>query len=194
MTEQRHAGGRQTFLGLAMVILGGLLFAAGVLVGRQLPVSPDDSRTGHLERIDQRDTLQAGPDGGRLVFHEELSKPVKDPVKKPPPAPPVAKEPSVDAGKPEPEVAKVGKREAAWAGKYSLQVASYRDATQAKELFDKLNGRGYTAVRVVQGEVPGKGTYFRVRLGPFPDRSTAEEIKEKLKSADGLEALVVIED
>ena len=181
MSEQRHAGGRQTFLGLAMVILGGLLFAAGFMVGRQMGVGEDCSHKDHLDRIDQRDDGQATIDGGGLTFHKELSRPPKKPKKDPVPPKPVAE------AKPPPEP-KPGQEKA-----FLLQVASYKDSAQAQQLLTKLKGKGYGQVRVVKGEVPGKGTYFRVRLGPFADRDKAQKMQEKLKAGEGLQALVVVE-
>jgi len=189
MTEQRHAGGRHTFLGLAAVILGGLLFAAGVMVGRQMGVGQDERHKDHLDRIDQRDEGQAAVDGGGLVFHKELSRP--KPVKKIPALPKTPdKKPDAPpaAAKPEPVKA------AAQSKAFALQVASYQDSTQAKELLSRLDGKGYGKARVVKAEVPGKGTYFRVRLGPFPDRAKAQKVQEKLQKGEGLKALVVVEE
>jgi cell division septation protein DedD len=195
MSEERHTGGRQTFLGLAAVILGGLLFAAGVMVGRQLGVDDNNRPRDDLERIDLRDDRQV--DGGGLVFHKELSK-TPEPSRREPPAREEPKPAPADAPKPAPRPAPESAKSTASpdksSGNFSLQVASYRDAAQAEQLKKKLTSKGYGRVRVVQGEVPGKGTYFRVRLGPFDNRQAAQQAKEKLKAGEGIKALVVAEE
>jgi len=197
MSEERHSGGRQTFLGLAAVILGGLLFAAGVMVGRQLGVDDGNHRRDDLDRIDQRDDGHAAVDGGGLVFPKELSEspepPKRAPAPKKPEKPEVAEAPG-PAVKPSPAPAKPAVKPGKSAQSFLLQVASYRDATQAEQLKKRLAGKHYGQVRVVQGEVPGKGTYFRVRLGPYADRESAQKVREKLKAGEGIKALVVAED
>ena len=71
MRTDRGSGGRSAFFGLALMILGGLLFAAGVMVGRQMTQDETTKSKHPLMKIDQRDQEpKKSVDGGELVFHE----------------------------------------------------------------------------------------------------------------------------
>lgn len=55
-------------------------------------------------------------------------------------------------------------------GRYFLQVASFQNRPDAERTKAQLALQGLQA-RIVSAEVPGKGTWHRVRLGPFgPER------------------------
>jgi len=58
------------------------------------------------------------------------------------------------------------------AGPLTLQVASLKDPAKAEKMVSHLKSKGYSAYQVTT-EVPGKGTYHRVRVGRFKDRSAA---------------------
>jgi cell division protein FtsN len=58
------------------------------------------------------------------------------------------------------------------AGPFTLQVASLKDSAKAEEMVASLKSKGYGAYQVTT-EVPGKGTYHRVRVGHFKNRSAA---------------------
>ena len=190
MTGQRDAGGRNAFLGLALVILGGLLFAAGVMVGRQMQPSDSTSGSDTLHRIDQRDRQPvAGIDGGTLSYPEELSKPVKVPRLPPKPEPKPQDAGHVEATSPGGDQGSVP--ELSGAGLF-LQLASYRERSQAQQLIDKLTRLGIPRARLVEGEVEGKGTYYRVRIGPFSTRTDAEVAKQRLEASQGFKALIVL--
>jgi DedD protein len=62
---------------------------------------------------------------------------------------------------------------------YVTQVASLGTAASAQELAAKLQDEGYSAF-VESAEVGGR-TYFRVRVGPEADRSSAEKTAAKLR-------------
>jgi cell division septation protein DedD len=51
-------------------------------------------------------------------------------------------------------------------GGYQLQVSSFRTQGEASGFSDQLRARGHKAY-VVEAHVPGRGTWFRVRIGPF---------------------------
>jgi hypothetical protein len=88
MRTSRGPGGRSAFFGLAMLILGGLLFAAGVMVGRQMAVDEATKPKEPLFKIDQRDKEpKKTVDGGELVFPEVLDKKKPEPKIEPAPAP-----------------------------------------------------------------------------------------------------------
>ena len=197
MSDHRVEGGSRSFLGLSLVILGGLLFAAGVMVGRQMALSDQEPEPDHLNHIDKRD--KADPvDGGELAYHEILDKPKPDTGKTAPVRPKTASIPAEtpDAGTgPKEEILPQpsGKADSSSSKKpYSLQVASYQELDQANQLAEKLGKMGFEHVRLVKTDIPGKGVYFRVRLGHFATREAAEQIKNKLAVDQAMDALVVV--
>ncbi|RKT47246.1 SPOR domain-containing protein [Thiocapsa rosea] len=62
---------------------------------------------------------------------------------------------------------------------YVTQVASLGTSASAQELAAKLQNEGYSAF--VESAVVGGRTYFRVRVGPEADRSSAEKTAAKLR-------------
>jgi cell division septation protein DedD len=62
---------------------------------------------------------------------------------------------------------------------FVIQVFSSNDEAQANALLQRLRSRDYTAFRTA--EPVGGRTMYRVRVGPYPDRSTADREAEKLK-------------
>jgi cell division protein FtsN len=77
------------------------------------------------------------------------------------------------------------------AGTLTLQVASLRDSTGAAEMVSHLKSKGYSAYQVA-AEVPGKGTYHRVRVGHFKDRSAARQAAAGLRQ-EKLEPFIIQE-
>ena len=57
-------------------------------------------------------------------------------------------------------------------GGYQLQVSSFRTQTEANQFADQLRARGHKAY-VQEAHVTGRGTWFRVRVGPFPTQHAA---------------------
>ena len=66
--------------------------------------------------------------------------------------------------------------------KYTVQVASYNNKKEADELKSSLDKKGLLA-NVVESRIPGKGTYYRVRLGTRLDLETANRIAGKAGKA-----------
>ncbi len=57
-------------------------------------------------------------------------------------------------------------------GGYQLQVSSFRSQTEAEQFAAQLRARGHKAY-VVEARVPNRGTWYRVRIGPFPTQQAA---------------------
>jgi cell division septation protein DedD len=72
---------------------------------------------------------------------------------------------------------------------YTIQVASMRDSRDADKLVNKLKKEGYPAYRSI-GKVPGKGIWFRVRVGYFKNRTDAGLTLKQLKK-EKLKAVIV---
>ncbi len=57
-------------------------------------------------------------------------------------------------------------------GGYQLQVSSFRTQAEADQFAAQLRARGHKSY-VVEAHVPGRGTWYRVRIGPFPSQHAA---------------------
>ncbi|MEA1949459.1 MAG: SPOR domain-containing protein [Thermodesulfobacteriota bacterium] len=69
---------------------------------------------------------------------------------------------------------------------FTIQVAALKDLKVADNLVAKLKKRGYPAYRSI-GKIPGKGIFYRIRIGYFKNRAEASVTfnrlkKEKIKS------------
>ena len=65
-------------------------------------------------------------------------------------------------------------------GKYTVQVASFRDPGAASTFARKLERKGYK-VRVTETDVPGKGRWSRVSVGKFLTKQQARDYGNRLK-------------
>jgi cell division septation protein DedD len=73
---------------------------------------------------------------------------------------------------------------------YTIQAASVKNAKDADRLVQKLKKSGYPAYRAI-GKIPGKGIWFRVRIGEYRSKSDALGIMNKLKK-DGMRPILVM--
>jgi cell division septation protein DedD len=73
---------------------------------------------------------------------------------------------------------------------YTIQAASVKDPKDADQLVQKLKKSGYPAYRAI-GKIPGKGIWFRVRIGKYKSKSEALGIMKKLKK-DGMKPILVM--
>ncbi len=65
-------------------------------------------------------------------------------------------------------------------GNLVIQVASLKDPEIADEMVAKLIKKGYPAYSII-GKIPGKGTWYRVRIGPYTSEDEADSALEGLK-------------
>ena len=63
---------------------------------------------------------------------------------------------------------------------FTIQVASLKDMKVAAEMAEMLKKKGYQAY-TVSAKIPGKGTWHRIRIGNFKNRSDAGDILSRLK-------------
>ncbi len=61
-------------------------------------------------------------------------------------------------------------------GGYQLQVSSFHTQGEAQGFADQLRARGHKAY-VVEAHVPGRGTWYRVRVGPFATQHVAMQYR-----------------
>ena len=70
--------------------------------------------------------------------------------------------------------------QAAASAGFTIQVASLKDMKAAVEKAEMLKKKGYQAY-TVSAKIPGKGTWHRIRIGHFNNRSDAGNILSRLK-------------
>ncbi len=73
---------------------------------------------------------------------------------------------------------------------FSVQVAASQNMTEANQWVQTWRDRGYSAFLMV-ADLPEKGRWYRVRLGTFPTRDTAETFAGQLKAKEQIEAIAV---
>jgi cell division protein FtsN len=77
--------------------------------------------------------------------------------------------------------------------RFTLQVASMRDHHKALHLSERLAKKGFPSY-VIPAEIPEKGTYYRVRIGHYVTRKSAEGVLEQLKQRGEKEAIIAKEN
>lgn len=76
--------------------------------------------------------------------------------------------------------------------RYTVQIASYQEKEMAEEEAKRLKKRGYAAF-VVSSEIPGKGRWYRVRLGSFLNKASAENLQKTIQSKEGISPIILSE-
>jgi cell division protein FtsN len=71
----------------------------------------------------------------------------------------------------------------------TIQVAALKDLKVAEDLVAKLKKKGYPAYRSM-GKIPGKGIFYRIRIGSFKTRADADNIFNRLKK-ENIKAIIV---
>lgn len=206
--------GKGFFLGLCLLFLvSGWMFVLGVLVGRgTAPVNFDiqtlqkellalkESMVKQEKRAMEVDSAKTGAKSS-FEFYEALKKKEKDekipilekkaPPKTPPKTPSAVLPPSPLTSKKRVSKAKVTQAEKKTlpavkpspSGSLAVQVASTKDAGSAEELVKKLTKLGYAGFST-KAEIPNKGTWYRVKVGPYRTKTEAEQMRQALTKHD----------
>ncbi len=103
-------------------------------------------------------------------------------------APQAAKPAPVQTAKKEPAAAKTSGAKI----RYTIQVAAYPDRGMAEDEVRSMKRRGYAAF-VVATSLGDKGTWYRVRVGSFPNRQAAEKLAGELKAKEGVSTFITVE-
>ena len=77
--------------------------------------------------------------------------------------------------------------------RYTVQVGSYPTVREGTGMVEKWKGRGYEAYMTL-GEIPGRGIWYRVRIGNFGSKEEAEKTAESINSKEKSSAIVVAQD
>jgi len=75
-------------------------------------------------------------------------------------------------------------------GEFNIQVMSYESREPAIAFAKGLRARGHRAF-VVNAKIPDRGTYWRVRIGPFESKWQAEQYRRKFEQEEHLNVIVV---
>ena len=196
------------FLFFGSAVVACMLFVLGVMVGKRIesrgqadaPVLQDPLAA--LDRAHQPPVGVAAPEpqltfpstlGGSpsrvkgSAVHASAAAPSKalPPKALPPKALPAPK--PVAAARPAPAAPAVDPANvpAKVKGKYTLQISSFATSAEAQAFVQKLPG-----AFVIAGDVPGKGTLYRVRFGNYGSYKDAAAAKESFEKQHNLIALV----
>lgn len=75
-------------------------------------------------------------------------------------------------------------------GGYQLQVSSFRSPPEADEFAAQLRARGHKA-HVIEARVPNRGTWYRVRIGPFPSQQAASSYRASFEGREHVVPFIV---
>jgi cell division septation protein DedD len=75
-------------------------------------------------------------------------------------------------------------------GNYQLQVSSFKTHEEADKFAQELRVRGHKAY-VITANVPSRGTWYRVRVGPFPTQAAASAYRSSFEAKEHVVPFVV---
>ncbi len=101
--------------------------------------------------------------------------------------------PAIEAPTPTPKPASSATAVAAKAErppeKYTVQVSAFEEPQAAENLSSHLREKGYRAYTMAK-RLPGRGTWYRVRIGRFDTRQEAEEMAAQLERKENLSTFI----
>jgi cell division protein FtsN len=193
-----------SLLAIGSVATVGLVFALGLLLGSR---RSEAATTCHEPDLLTRLNEQSGePEPPRSVprhtFHETLNTAVET---VPTPASLIASETdSAGSATPRETLANVAvvpprgaedpileKIKDGDSGVYTLQVGSFSDIREASLMVEKLGRAGHKAFTVSVEMPDDRGTWYRVRVGPFSSKKAAWDYKRIFEEKERLPAFVV---
>jgi DedD protein len=95
-----------------------------------------------------------------------------------------------DAAKIDVPASTTGAAPAGHEGGYQLQVSSFPTQAEAQSFADQLRARGHKAY-FVQANVPGRGTWYRVRIGPFSTQRSAADYRTDFEDREHVVPFIV---
>jgi cell division septation protein DedD len=69
-------------------------------------------------------------------------------------------------------------------------VSSFQTEAEAEQFADQLRARGHKAY-TVEARVTGRGTWWRVRIGPFPSMHAAQTYRASFEAKEHVVPFVV---
>ncbi len=92
--------------------------------------------------------------------------------------------------KPAIEIKQTERTESTDAKRLVLQVASYPQEGKARLFRNALMQEGYGKAVVVAAKIPGKGTWYRVRIVDIKDKQTAKLLQERLQKQKSIRSFI----
>lgn len=195
----------------SLVVLGAV-FVLGFSVGRQVGLRGARPVAALADPLAALDAPTPRPDAGepppRLSYHEALTRrePQRPAPARPPPAPPPpppasppaqpahpaesAPEPPAPE-KPAPAPQLVARPSPAAAevepAAFAIQVGASQDRAEAERIAEKFRAQ---RPRVVEALLPGKGRWYRVKVGAFATKGEAERYLRDLARETGVNGFV----
>lgn len=192
-------------------VMVGAVFVLGVVIGKKLAAEGSAAQPPDLlAALDLRAGIEpaSAPDAS-LTFQDELTKKPTPIVDVKPPEPPKAEVAPVhllsadlakteavptriseDAGALREAIARIQKpAEVSADGAFTLQLSAYQERAEADRFAARLRDKGY-APFVAEVVLPGKGTWYRVRMGRFPTREAAGRYLSDFKRETSIDAIV----
>ena len=172
-------------------------FMLGVVTGRFWPRTPSVPLS--VVAKGAREPSRPAEPAPALTFYQELTAPLSSPPPPKPSRPPREEPPRAESPRVEksdkPDVTPKADAVAAAPAKpapgqptFTVQVAAYKAKDPADALRAKLAAAGYEAY-VVQVDTPGSARY-RVRVGSFAARESAQQIADRIVGERSLPAFV----
>lgn len=209
--------GRNVFMIFASSVLVLVLtFAVGVTVGKRLgpqvaprpaadPLTMLDQLGGGAVHVDELTFPEALAERDGIAKTKAKTREVKKVTQPEPKAvnpPPVspkkpekAKAAVAKAVKPDPKpvsgkqkVAKAEKK-VSTLGDYTLQLSSFQDRAEAEQFMTKLRTAGVKP-HMIQAKIPGRGLWYRVRVGHYRSLEAATAAKERFEGEQHVIAYV----
>jgi cell division septation protein DedD len=189
-----HLDNRQIFaLFFGGAVVACLVFVLGVMVGRRIEgrerVAAKAATSATVDPLAALDELGADEKADEALAFPTALAGGKTPDVVPPPAPPppAAPAPAVAVDK-KPE-AKPEKKPEPDKKKFTLQISSFQDKSEADALVARLTAAGYKPY-VILSDVEGKGTFFRVRIGEYRSKVDASDAKDTFEKKQKIIAYV----
>jgi cell division protein FtsN len=143
--------------------------------GQSAPASPTQTNSASSAPQKAGDTANA-----KTAPHDQVAKVIEQ--NKAPPASEARPAPPTEPSKPTtPDIA---------SGQYVLQIGSYPTRAEAEASWDSFKSKHASVVQDLSDDIKaadlgGKGTWYRLRLGPFTEKGAANAACEKIKAAGG---------
>ena len=198
-TESAPSAKQLVFLAMTATVVAVIVFLCGVLVGRGMPargapgtVATQAAPSGAGTRFGVPE-IAADPEAARgspleaLSYFDRLSRPDAAPEPRVAPAGELAAELDTTPSSPAPQAAAgVPAVAASWV----VQVSALRSDDEAGTVAAELVAKGYPAV-VVDPAPGAPRAVYRVRVGPYTDRSEANRVRDRLDTEEQFTLFVI---
>jgi cell division septation protein DedD len=98
---------------------------------------------------------------------------------------------AVVAVPPEPPAPSTSQTPKVFTSLYTVQVSAFEEPSGAEKLADQLKQKGYASYTQVK-TIPGKGTWYRVRVGRYEGRAEAESTAKILEEREGASPFITL--